>query len=278
MPRPDTSAGAHPASPRWRPSPRWGPAFLLGREGELPLVPGTRGRLAAAARVEHLAGGAPKSPPRGLLPIAGDVLAEGPTALLLLSGQDGALRWKAAVREPTGAALDGDLVWTAEQSGRLLALDRRSGAQRRVVPLGQRIVSAPSVALGRVWVGLEDRSLVGIDAHGEQPPWHASLPAPLLGGVVEWQDRVLVPTAGREGRLLAIDLVRPGSPASARVDSALRTAPLVRTNVAGSSPQMDGSSASGSADAGVATGTHARSASQVGVEIGRGGLASSGDA
>jgi outer membrane protein assembly factor BamB len=43
---------------------------------------------------------------------------------------------------------------------------------------------------------------------------------------------VLVPTSGREGRLLAIDLVRPGSPATARVDSPLRTAPLVRGNVA----------------------------------------------
>jgi len=160
------------------------------------------------------------------------VLAEGPAALLLLSGQDGALRWKAAVRDSTGIAIDGDTLWTAERSGRLLALDRRTGTQRRVVPLGQPVVSAPSVALGRVWVGLEDRSLLGIDSREGQPPWRASLPAPLLGGVVEWQDRVLVPTAGREGRLLAIDPVRPGSPASARLDSALRTAPLVRGSVA----------------------------------------------
>jgi outer membrane protein assembly factor BamB len=50
--------------------------------------------------------------------------------------------------------------------------------------------------------------------------------------VAEWQDRVLVPTAGREGRLLAIDLARPGSPATARVDSALRTRPLVHGTVA----------------------------------------------
>jgi outer membrane protein assembly factor BamB len=206
--------------------------LLLGREGELRSFPAREGGLPLRRGWNTSLGVRPKSPPRGLLTIAGDVLAEGPTALLLLSGQDGTLRWKAAVREPTGAALDGDLVWTAEQSGRLFALDRRSGAQRRVVPLGQRIVSAPSVALGRVWVGLEDRSLVGIDAHAEQPPWRASLPAPLLGGVVEWQDRVLVPTAGREGRLLAIDLVRPGSPATARLDSALRTAPLIRGTVA----------------------------------------------
>lgn len=164
---------------------------------------------------------------RGLLAVQDGVVAIGPAALLLLSGEDGRLRWKAPVQEATGAVLDADQLWTVERSGRLLALDLQSGAQRRVVPLGQQAVSPPSLALGRVWVGLEDRSLVGIDTRGGQPPWRASLPAALVGGVAEWQDRVLVPTAGREGRLLAIDLTRPGSPASARVDSALRTAPLV---------------------------------------------------
>ncbi|MGZ6162509.1 MAG: outer membrane protein assembly factor BamB family protein, partial [Myxococcaceae bacterium] len=206
--------------------------LLLGREGELRSFPARSGGMPLRRGWNTSLGVRPRSPARGLVTVGGDVLAEGPAALLLLSGQDGALRWKSAVREPTGVALDGDTLWTAEQSGLLLALDRRTGAQRRVVPLGQPVVSAPSVALGRVWVGLEDRSLLGIDPRGVEPPWRASLPAPLLGAVVEWQDRVLVPTAGREGRLLAIDLVRPGSPASARLDSALRTAPLVRGSVA----------------------------------------------
>src|SRR5215831_19219495 len=107
-----------------------------------------------------------------------------------------------------------------------------SRPERWAVPLGQRVVSAPTLALGRVWAGLEDQSLVGIDARGEEPPWRATLPAPLLGGVAEWQDRVLVPTAGRDGRLLAIDLARPGSPATARVDSALRSRPIVRGSAA----------------------------------------------
>jgi outer membrane protein assembly factor BamB len=160
------------------------------------------------------------------------VLAIGPAAVLLLSAEDGALRWKAPARDPTGAVLEADALWIAEQSGRLLVLDPRTGAQRRVVSLGPRAISPPTAALGRIWVGLEDHSLVGVDAHDAQPPWRASLPAALLGGVAEWQDRVLVPTAGREGRLLAIDLARPGSPATARVDSALRTRPLVRGTVA----------------------------------------------
>src|SRR5262249_32482008 len=90
----------------------------------------------------------------------------------------------------------------------------------------------PSLALGRIWVGLEDRSLLGINARGTEPPWRATLPAALVGGVAEWQDPGLVPTPGNEGRLLAIDPPRPGSPATARVDSPLRTRPLIHGSVA----------------------------------------------
>jgi outer membrane protein assembly factor BamB len=206
--------------------------LLLGREGELRSFPARTGGMPLRRGWNTSLGVRPRLPPRGLLALEGGVLAIGPDAVLYLSGEDGSLRWKAPVREATGAVLDGDQLWTVEKSGRLLALDRRSGTQRRVVPLGQPVVSAPTVALGRVWVGLEDQTVVGVDARGEQLPWRASLPAPLVGGVAEWQDRVLVPTAGREGRLLAIDLARPGSPATARVDSALRTRPLVRGTVA----------------------------------------------
>ncbi len=206
--------------------------LLLGKEGELRSFPALAGGLPLRRGWNASLGLRARAPPRGLLALEGGVLAIGPTAMLLLSAEDGALRWKAPMRDATGAVLDGDQLWTAEQSGRLVVLDRRSGAQRRVVPLGQHIISPPSAALGHIWVGLEDHSLVGIDARGEQPPWRASLPAALVGGVAEWQDRLLVPTAGREGRLLAIDLARPGSPAAARVDSPLRTRPLVRGSVA----------------------------------------------
>jgi outer membrane protein assembly factor BamB len=206
--------------------------LLLGKEGELRSFPARSGGLPLRRGWNASLGLRGRTPPRGLLSLERGVLAIGPVAVLLLSAEDGALRWKAAVRDPTGAVLEGDALWIAEQSGRLVVLDARTGAQRRVVPLGPQAVSPPSTALGRIWVGLEDHSLVGVDARGEQPPWRASLPAPLLGGVAEWQDRVLVPTAGREGRLLAIDLARPGSPATARVDSALRTRPLVRGSVA----------------------------------------------
>ena len=206
--------------------------LLLGKEGELRSFPARAGGMPLRRGWNASLGLRGRASPRALLSLERGVLAIGPSAVLLLSPEDGALRWKAPAHEATGAVQEGDALWVAEQSGRLLVLDARTGTQRRVVPAGQRIISPPSAALGRVWVGTEDRSLVGIDAHGQQPPFRASLPAALLGGVAEWQDRVLVPTAGREGRLLAIDLARPGSPATARLDSALRTRPLVRGGVA----------------------------------------------
>ncbi|HZJ54068.1 MAG TPA: PQQ-binding-like beta-propeller repeat protein [Myxococcaceae bacterium] len=206
--------------------------LLLGKEGELRSFPARAGGMPLRRGWNASLGLRGRSPPRGLLALERGVLAIGPTAVLLLSPEDGALRWKAPAQEPIGAVLEADALWVAEQSGRLLVLDARSGAQRRVMSAGQRVVSPPSAALGRIWVGTEDRSLVGVDAHGAQTPFRASLPAALMGGVAEWQDRVLVPTAGREGRLLAIDLARPGSPATARVDSALRSRPLVRGGVA----------------------------------------------
>jgi len=209
-----------------------GHLLVLGREGELRSFPARSGGLPLRRGWNASLGIRARTSARGLLALGDGVLAIGPSAVLSLSAEDGALRWKAPVHEALGAVLDGEQLWTVEQSGRLVALDRRTGAQRQVIPLGQRAASPPTLALGRVWVGLEDRSVVGIDTRGAEPPWRASLPALLLGGVAEWQDRVLVPTAGREGRLLAIDLARPGSPATARVDSALRTRPLVHGPVA----------------------------------------------
>jgi outer membrane protein assembly factor BamB len=206
--------------------------LLVGREGELRSFPALSGGMPQRRGWNTSLGVRPQAPPRGLVALDGSVLAIGPVAVLLLSAQDLTLRWKTPLREATGAVPDGEQIWVVEQTGRLVALDRRSGAQRRVVPLGQHAASPPSLALGRIWVGLEDHSLLGIDVRSSEPAWRATLPAALLGGVAEWQDRVLVPTAGKEGRLLAIDLARPGSPATARVDSPLRTRPLVHSSVA----------------------------------------------
>src|SRR5262249_48334753 len=105
---------------------------LLGKEGELRSFSARSGGLPLRRGWNASLGLRRGSPPRGLLSLERGVLAIGPAAVLLLSPEDGALRWKAPVREPTGAVLEGDALWIAEQSGRLLVLDGRSGAQRRV--------------------------------------------------------------------------------------------------------------------------------------------------
>jgi outer membrane protein assembly factor BamB len=206
--------------------------LTLSDEGELRAFAAERGGMPWRRAWNVSLGVRANAPPKGLLATGDTLLAVGPAAVLAISGVDGTLRWKAAVREPTGVASDGGTYWTAETAGRVLALDPRAGAVRRAFSVGRRIVSAPSLALGRVWVGLEDATLVGIDTRGGEPIFRASLPGPMVGGVTEWQDRLLVPTASGEGRLLAIDLARPGSPATARLDSSLRTRPLARGEVA----------------------------------------------
>jgi outer membrane protein assembly factor BamB len=206
--------------------------LALSSEGELRAFDSERGGMPWRRAWNVSLGVRATAPATGLLASGDDVLAVGPAAVLSIHAPDGTLRWKAAARLPVGVVAEGDSVWAAEAAGRLLALDARTGMTRRTVPVGQHIVSAPTVALGRVWVGLEDATLVGADLRGDAPPFRASLPAPMVGGVAEWQDRLLVPTAGREGRLLAIDVARPGSPATARIDNPLRTRPLGRGGVA----------------------------------------------
>jgi len=209
--------------------------LLLGREGELRAFTARTGGLAWRKGWNASLGLRPGVQARALLGLLAsdtDVLALGPSAVLLVSGTDGTLRWKAPTRVTVGATVDGDGIWLAEQPGRLLLLDRRTGAVRRSLPLDRPAISPPGLALGRVWVGLDDGSLLGVDARGEGTPFRAALPGPMVGGVAEWQDRVLVPTSGSDGRLLAIDPVRPGSPATARVDSPLRTRPLPHGQVA----------------------------------------------
>lgn len=113
---------------------------LLGKEGELRSFPAGAGGLPSRRGWNASLGLRGRSPPRGLVALERAVLAIGPAAVLLLSAEDGALRWKAPARDPTGAVLEADALWIAEQSGRLLVLDPRTGAQRRVVSLGPRAI------------------------------------------------------------------------------------------------------------------------------------------
>jgi outer membrane protein assembly factor BamB len=73
---------------------------------------------------------------------------------------------------------------------------------------------------------------VGFRPKNDDALWTVQVPGPVVARVVEFQGRLLVPTAAREGRLLALDVGAPGNPPAARLDSPLRTAPLVRGDTA----------------------------------------------
>src|SRR5262249_4065213 len=113
--------------------------LLLGKEGELRSFPGRTGGLPVRRGWNTSLGLRGRTPPRGLVSLEQSVLAIGPAAVLLLSPEDGALRWRAPAHDPTGAVLEGDALWVAEQAGRLLVLDARTGAQRRTFALGQPV-------------------------------------------------------------------------------------------------------------------------------------------
>ena len=203
--------------------------YLLSEEGELLCLEASSGapllRLSLAAAL----GVHPGGPGRLALAAAPDerLLVAGPAAVLAV-GADGVRRWRTAAHEPYGLLVWEGLVWTVESSGRVLALDLQTGEVQWQRALGAAPASAPAHALDRLWVGLQNQTLVGFRLRDEGPLWTAQVPGLVTAPVVEFQGRLLTPTSGREGRLLALEVGAPGNPPSARLDSPLRTSPLVR--------------------------------------------------
>lgn len=204
-------------------------AALLTEDGELLALDAQTGVLqsrTAWATALGLHGGTAARP--SLTPAPGERLVlSGPGAVLVV-GADGGRRWRAAAHEPTPVLVRDGLVLTVEQSGRVLALDLETGDLRWQRALGARPASAPGFALDRLWLGLDNQTLVGFRVRDEGPLWSVQVPGPVLAPVVEFRGRVLVPTSAREGRLLALEVGAPGNPPSARLDSPLRSTPLVR--------------------------------------------------
>ena len=209
-------------------------AHLLSEQGELHGLEAGTGLVVWHVQCAPALGLKPGAAARAGLEVApgGQLLVSGPSAVMAISADDGTRRWRAAVREPTGLLVEEGLVWTVDQGGHALALALETGEIRRQRSLGAAPVSPPARALDRLWVGLGNRTLVGFRPGDEAPPWTVEVPAPVVAAVAEFEGRLLVPTSGREGRLLAIDIGAPGNAPSARVDSPLRTSPLVRADLA----------------------------------------------
>jgi outer membrane protein assembly factor BamB len=210
----------------------YGPtAALLSEDGELLTIDAKTGVLLSRTAWAAALGLHPGSAGRPSLSVApgNGLLLGGPGAVLAL-GADGGRRWRASVHEATGLLVQDGLVWTVEQNGRVLGLDLETGEVRWQRALGARPSSPPAFALDRLWLGLENQTLVGFRPRDDGPLWSVHVPGPVLAPVVEFGGRLLVPTGAREGRLLALEVGAPGNPPSAQLDSPLRTAPLVRGN------------------------------------------------
>jgi len=209
-----------------------GRAHLLSTEGDLFALETSSGELAWRASLASLLGVRPAGGgPFALAASFDSLLVAGPAAVLAVDG-DGSRRWRTAVREPSGLLVFRNLVWTVESSGDVLALDLETGDVRWRRSLGFPPASPPGRALDRVWVGLQNQTLAGFRLGDEGPLWTVQTPGLVVASVVEFQGRLLVPTSAREGRLLALEVGAPGNPPSARLDSPLRTTPLVRGDTA----------------------------------------------
>ncbi len=204
-------------------------AYVLTEDGELVALEARTGALQTRTAFGTALGLHPPAPARLSLAVApGEgLLVAGPTAILAL-GADGGRRWRATVQGALGLLVQDGLLFTVDQSGQVLALDLETGGVRWQRALGARPTSPPAYALDRLWVGLENLRLVGVRPKSSEAPWTVQLPGPVVAPLVEFHGRLLVPTSGREGLLLALEVGAPGNPSSVRLDSALRTAPLVR--------------------------------------------------
>jgi outer membrane protein assembly factor BamB len=232
----DAATGAR----RWRtelPHPavavaaRGGSACLLLEDGTLVLLDAATGVLQSQTPWANALGIHPPAPAHLALLAApaGQLLLAGPGAVVAIAA-DGGRRWRSVVREAAGLLVHDGRIYTVDAAGTLLALDIDSGEVRWQRALGARPASGVAFGLDRLWVGLENQTLVGVRSADTDPLWTVQVPGPVVAPPVEFLGRLLVPTADREGRLLALEVGAPGHPASAQLDSPLRTSPLVRGN------------------------------------------------
>jgi outer membrane protein assembly factor BamB len=165
-----------------------------------------------------------------LSPVLADgtlVLWQGATALLGLATQDGRERWRAAKGEVVGMTGDGGSVFLSTRTGGLMRLRAADGSTVWEVSPGLGATSPPSLAGGRVWMGVPPRDLVGVRLEDGALAWRSALPSPLTSGVALLGDVVLVPTSAPEGLLLGLRAPDEEPLFELQVDTRLQGAPVV---------------------------------------------------
>jgi outer membrane protein assembly factor BamB len=146
--------------------------------------------------------------------------------VVVLDAVKGTLRWRVAGPSVLGMAALEDRAFVLWRSGRMAAV-RPEGTIAWSTVLGVRPVSGPSAALGLVWAGTEDGALVGVDPHNGTERARLQLPAVALGRAVALGDWLMVTTSAPEGHLLGFRLGTSTPVFETRVDSPVRTDPVV---------------------------------------------------
>lgn len=162
---------------------------------------------------------------RGLL-----VVALGDAGLVALSTTDGAVKWRQPVTQVLGLEVAGETLYVTTRTGRVLALAMAEGTKRWEVTPAPVLTSPPTLALGRLWVGAappEAPALLGLSPDNGQELSRTALPAPLVARPATFADMLLVPTDDRQGRLLALRGDEGETAFTLRLDTALRTQPVV---------------------------------------------------
>ena len=151
----------------------------------------------------------------------------GAAGLRALNPEDGETLWQKRIGEVVGFLAVGDRLYVLSAEGTMAALQASTGAVQWQQTLKLKPTGGPWLARGLLWVAAEGDVLAAVDPQDGTETWRTKLPSPLKGGVSDDRELVLVPTNGREGRLLGL---RPGQREpviDVHVDSALRTEPRV---------------------------------------------------
>lgn len=170
-----------------------------------------------------------RGPPAPVLTEGLLVVALGEAGLVALSTQDGSVRWRkpvAGVLDLEGVERDGVSVGT--RSGHVMLLAAKDGSTRWDQPVAESLTGPPIRVLGTVWVGAAPSLLVGLDPANGQEVARVTLPSPLVTRVASaFGELLVVPTSGREGRLLVLKPPAWDAAFTLRTDTALRTRPVV---------------------------------------------------
>jgi outer membrane protein assembly factor BamB len=184
----------------------------------------------AAAKGDEAALDASKGLPSPVLAGGLLVVALGDAGLVALSTEDGTPRWRQDVRAVLGLTVRRDTLYVNTRQGLVRALNVKDGTPLWEQSPAAVLTGPPSLALGILWMGAGTESpvLVGLSPEDGKEVARVPLPGPAIAGVAQAHGEVLlVPTSGREGRLVALKQPAWERAFALRTDTPLRTSPVV---------------------------------------------------